>query len=138
MKKTYKSIEQLIEEKNSFITAIPNNLGINLCSVKGIVYNRKKDGQLKTLKIIFIPAEKEEENNNITNPENVGQSNVNTNPTNVDKSDLFFNQQTRLTCIDMATRVVSQSSFSLGGKTHQEAIVDVAKILYDFIIKGEN
>lgn len=55
MGKTFKSIQLLIEEEDSFISAIPNNLGINLCSVKGIEYERMNDEQLQSLKIIFIP-----------------------------------------------------------------------------------
>ena len=38
MEKTFKTINELIKEENSFISAIPNNLGINLCSVEGIEY----------------------------------------------------------------------------------------------------
>lgn len=55
MEKTFKSIDELIKEENSFISSIPNNLGINLCSVKGIEYERRKDGQLESLKILFLP-----------------------------------------------------------------------------------
>ena len=55
MEKTFKSIDELIKEENSFISSIPNNLGINLCSVKGIEYEQKKDGQLESLKILFLP-----------------------------------------------------------------------------------
>ena len=53
MKKTIKTIDELIKENNNFINAIPNNLGINLCSVKHIEYIRYKDEQLKSIKIIF-------------------------------------------------------------------------------------
>ena len=55
MEKTFKSIDELIKEENSFISSIPNNLGINLCSVEGIEYERRKDGQLESLKILFLP-----------------------------------------------------------------------------------
>ena len=55
MKKVFKSIEELIKEKNSFISSIPNNLGINLCSVKGIEYEYFDEEQLNSLKIIFSP-----------------------------------------------------------------------------------
>lgn len=55
MEKTFKSIDELIKEENSFISSIPNNLGINLCSVKGIEYEQRKDGQLESLKILFLP-----------------------------------------------------------------------------------
>ena len=56
MEKTFKTINELIKEENSFISAIPNNLGINLCSVEGIEYERMKDGQLQSLKILFNPT----------------------------------------------------------------------------------
>ena len=56
MKTTFKTINELIKEENSFISAIPNNLGINLCSVEGIEYERRKDGQLQSLKILFNPT----------------------------------------------------------------------------------
>jgi len=55
MEKTFKTIDELIKENDSFISAIPNYLGINLCSTKGIEYERRKDGQLKSLKILFLP-----------------------------------------------------------------------------------
>ena len=55
MEKTFKTIDELIKEENSFISAIPNNLGINLCSVKGIEYELRKDRQLQSLKILFNP-----------------------------------------------------------------------------------
>ena len=55
MTKIFKTIDQLIEEKNSFIDAIPNNLGINLCCVEGIEFVRRDDNQLETLTIKFIP-----------------------------------------------------------------------------------
>jgi len=55
MKKTFKTIDELIKENNSFISSIPNNLGINLGSVEGIEYERRKDGQLESLKILFLP-----------------------------------------------------------------------------------
>ena len=53
--KTFKSTESLIDEKNSFLSTIPNHLGINLTSVKGIEYNRQEDGQLLSLTIQFTP-----------------------------------------------------------------------------------
>ncbi len=56
--KEFKTTEQLIKEKDPFISAIPNTLGINLNSVKGIKYLKQEDGQLLALKIIFIPNNK--------------------------------------------------------------------------------
>lgn len=128
MKKTFKSIEQLIEEKNSFISAIPNNLGINLCSVKGIEYKRQKDGQLKSLKIVFIPADETP-----INPD-VEESNT---LINEDKTDIYFDQQTRMTCLDMATKIVGQSGFTRGQKSLDECVIDVAKKMHDFITNKE-
>lgn len=37
------------------LEVIPNHLGINLCSVKGISWTRQADGQLVDLKIHFLP-----------------------------------------------------------------------------------
>ena len=56
MEKVFKTIDELIKEENSFISSIPNNLGINLCSVEGIEYERRKDGQLESLTIRFLPC----------------------------------------------------------------------------------
>jgi len=35
---------------------IPNNMGINLCSVDALSWQRQTDGQLVNLTIHFIPA----------------------------------------------------------------------------------
>lgn len=43
------------ETAKQIMNFIPNNLGINLCSVKDIEIKRKKDGQIKKIKIEFIP-----------------------------------------------------------------------------------
>ncbi len=40
-------------------SAIPNLMGINLCSVEGMSWTRQDDGQLISLTIHFIPLEKE-------------------------------------------------------------------------------
>lgn len=37
------------------IDVIPNNMGINLCSVDSIEWTKQADGQLVDLKINFIP-----------------------------------------------------------------------------------
>ena len=34
---------------------IPNNMGINLCSVEGLSWTQQEDGQLVNLTIHFIP-----------------------------------------------------------------------------------
>lgn len=55
MRKYFKTIDELIEEKNQFIKCIPNHLGINLLSVEGIEYEQQEDGQHLSIKIIFKP-----------------------------------------------------------------------------------
>lgn len=55
MRKYFKAIDELIEEKNQFIKSIPNLLGINLCSVEGVEYEQQEDGQYVSMKIIFKP-----------------------------------------------------------------------------------
>ena len=40
---------------------IPNNLGINLCSVADIRIYRQKNGEIKRIDILFTPEETEEE-----------------------------------------------------------------------------
>ena len=47
-----KSTEEMIA------TFIVNQLGINLCSVKSINVDRQEDGQIKEIKIEFIPYNK--------------------------------------------------------------------------------
>ena len=54
-KTEFKTIEELIKEEGTFIDAMPNNLGINLCCVKGIQFVRQDDGQLISMTIIFNP-----------------------------------------------------------------------------------
>ena len=52
-------IEDIIEGKIACplpIEIIPNNMGINLCSVDSISWQRQDDGQLVSLCISFIPS----------------------------------------------------------------------------------
>lgn len=44
------------------ISQFPNNMGINLCSVKDVEWVRQKDGQLVTITINFKPADELEFN----------------------------------------------------------------------------
>ena len=37
------------------VSVIPNHMGINLCSVESVEWEKQEDGQLKDLKINFIP-----------------------------------------------------------------------------------
>lgn len=53
MDKLGKSTEETIA------TFIVNQLGINLCSVKSINVDRQEDGQIKEIKIEFIPSNRE-------------------------------------------------------------------------------
>lgn len=50
-------IEELIHNGKSPLPleTIPNNMGINLCSVDSISWERQNDGQLKNLTINFKP-----------------------------------------------------------------------------------
>lgn len=40
-----------------FLSVFPNNLGINLCAVKGFEVEITDDGQYKSLRVDFIPEE---------------------------------------------------------------------------------
>lgn len=52
------TIEDIIELKLYCpldLSVIPNHMGINLCSVESIEWEKQEDGQLINLKINFIP-----------------------------------------------------------------------------------
>lgn len=57
MKTVTKTIGELLETDESPLplTVIPNNMGINLCSVESITWTRQDDRQLVSLTINFIP-----------------------------------------------------------------------------------
>ena len=66
MKTYFKKIEDLIDnDENLFmdnnekcplpLSVIPNYMGINLCSVDAISWQKQDDGQLTNLTIHFIP-----------------------------------------------------------------------------------
>ena len=38
------------------LSVIPNHMGINLCSVDSVVWQKQDDGQLTSLTIYFTPA----------------------------------------------------------------------------------
>ena len=60
MKTTFKKISDLIgsgEKCPLPLEVIPNYMGINLCSVDAISYQKMDDGQLVNLTIHFLPAE---------------------------------------------------------------------------------
>jgi hypothetical protein len=54
-------IEQLQKDnvRKQIMDFIPNNLGINLCSVEDIIVRRQKNGEIKKIVIDFIPEEPE-------------------------------------------------------------------------------
>jgi len=57
--KYLKSTEELIEDESESplpLSVIPNYMGINLCSVIGMSWERQDDGQLTELTIHFNPA----------------------------------------------------------------------------------
>jgi hypothetical protein len=60
MQTTYKKIEDLIKDEKGCpipLSVIPNNMGINLCSVDAISWQRCSDNQLSQLTIYFLPDE---------------------------------------------------------------------------------
>jgi hypothetical protein len=60
MTKIYKTVDELIEDNSSPLPleVIPNTMGINLCSVEALSWERQEDGQLVNLSIHFIPEER--------------------------------------------------------------------------------
>ena len=54
-----KKVSKLIKSKDCPLPleVIPNQMGINLCSVESVSWNKQNDGQLTTLTIEFIPSE---------------------------------------------------------------------------------
>lgn len=60
MESHFKKIKDIIQNKEYCplpLEVIPNNMGINLCSVDAISWQKQKDGQLTNLTIHFIPDE---------------------------------------------------------------------------------
>lgn len=56
---TNERFNELIKDETSktILEFIPNELGINLCSVDDVIIVRQKDGQIKEICISFIPAD---------------------------------------------------------------------------------
>jgi hypothetical protein len=60
MKTTFKTVSEIIDNKEYCpipLEVIPNNMGINLCSVDAISWQKQSDGQLTSLTIHFLPEE---------------------------------------------------------------------------------
>lgn len=63
MKTKFKTVQQILiaekqDEKTDCplnLSVLPNQMGINLCSVEGVSWTRQKDGQLVSLTIHFLP-----------------------------------------------------------------------------------
>ncbi len=55
----YATTREIIDGRESPlpIATIPNNMGINLNSVRGVSWTKRDDGQLVDLTIHFIPAD---------------------------------------------------------------------------------
>ena len=58
MKTTTKTVDEILKTEDSPLplAVIPNNMGINLCSVDALTWTRQDDGQLVSLTIHFLPA----------------------------------------------------------------------------------
>lgn len=60
MESDYETVSNILEHKMECpipLDVIPNNLGINLCSVDAIGWQKQDDGQLTSVTIYFIPEE---------------------------------------------------------------------------------
>jgi len=63
MKTTTKTVAELLKTKDSPLPleVIPNNMGINLCSVEAITWTRQDNDRLVSLTIHFNPAKATED-----------------------------------------------------------------------------
>ena len=60
MKTITKTVSDMItnnEDAPLPMDVIPNNMGINLCSVEAMTWTKQDDGQLVSLTIHFLPGE---------------------------------------------------------------------------------
>ena len=60
MKVYFRKVTDLIGENEKCplpLEIIPNNMGINLCSVEAVGWQKQDDGQLVSLTIYFIPED---------------------------------------------------------------------------------
>lgn len=63
MKTTTMTVKDMLEaglDAPLPLATIPNNMGINLCSVEALTWTKQDDGQLVSLTIHFLPATEEE------------------------------------------------------------------------------
>ena len=62
MKTYFETVDDIINNKKYCplnLSVIPNYMGINLCSVDAISWQKQEDGQLTNLTIHFIPSKEE-------------------------------------------------------------------------------
>jgi hypothetical protein len=64
METNFKTVTEIIADKDNCncpleLSVIPNYMGINLCSVEAVSWQKQSDGQLTQLTIYFTPAEKD-------------------------------------------------------------------------------
>lgn len=60
MKSYFATVSDVLEGKAESplpLSVIPNNMGINLCSVDSVSWQRTDDGQIVNLTINFLPEE---------------------------------------------------------------------------------
>jgi hypothetical protein len=63
MKTTFHTVAEIVERKIETpidLAVIPNHMGINLCSVEGMTWTKRPDGQLVSLTIHFLPDDEGE------------------------------------------------------------------------------
>lgn len=63
MRTVFMSMNDIVKDVKSCpfpVGVIPDNMGINLCAVDGISWQRQDDGQLVNISIYFHPADPEE------------------------------------------------------------------------------
>ncbi len=64
MKTTFRTVNEIIKNNEYCpipLEVIPDQMGINLCSVEAISWQKQSDGQLVSLTIHFLPEEQTKE-----------------------------------------------------------------------------
>ena len=63
MKTVFKKVSDIIENSEYCpipLEIIPNNMGINLCSVEAVSWQKQEDGQLVNVSIYFNPSQQKD------------------------------------------------------------------------------
>ena len=61
MKTFKKSVDEIVDKKEDCplnLSVIPNHMGINLCRVDSVAWQKQDDGQLTSLTVYFKPAQR--------------------------------------------------------------------------------